>query len=907
MGRSVSGIRLAAAALLFVPLLAGAAGLGRLTVLSALGQPLEAEIEVVSLQPGEEEGLSARLAAPDAFRQAGMELSPVLLGAQFSIERRAGRPVVRMRTAQPVNEPFLDVLVELQWASGRLVREYTLLLDPQEYKGPAPIAAAPPAPAAKPAPAPVPAPTPAPTPAAAEPPRLEARPIPPKPAPRPAAAATHEVKKGETLGAIARRNLHEGVTLNQMLIALFRANRDAFIHDNVNLVRAGRILSIPDRDAAMSVDATEANRVVQAHMAQFAEYRRTLAGAVAAAPATTAPAPREVTGRIAPKPEAPASAEPKDQLRLSRVEPAKPGAPGTRAAIEDDRIARERALQEAQSRISELERNVADLRKLLELKSQQLAALESKAAAPVAPALKPEPPKPSPEPVKAASEAAKRAAEAPKQAEAAKPAAEAPKAAEPVKAAEPAKAAEAPKAPAKQAAEAKKPKPAPVKAPEPDVIDEVMNFITDPVSGGGLALVLVLLGVYAGWQWRRKKAAQAGFQDSVLGAASGAGAPSVFGAAAQPADAAAAAAAGAAGAVAAGQAVAAEQPKPAPVEAEELDPIAEADVYMAYGRNAQAEEILKEALAKDPDRLAVHAKLLEVYANQKDTQAFEQTALKVKSLTGASGPEWDKAVALGHAIDPGNPLYGTGVPATAPVETVAAAPALDFDLGSGAAATAPDAARADATAPLDFDLGAGAPQGAGAGEHQDVTAPLDFDLGAGAPQAAAAGAGQDTTAPLDFDLGAEPEKSDFAPGGTLVLDAGEAKAASSGLDFDLDKTIVATPTPPATKHPADSDATVAMDFDLNLDLGEAKPEPKPAAAPEAPVDLGAISLDLGESSAPAAGGDEKWRSMSEKLELSRAFLDIGQKDEARELLNEVMKEGDAAQQAQARQMLASLG
>src|SRR5205807_8631111 len=121
----------------------------------------------------------------------------------------------------------------------------------------------------------------------------------------------------------------------------------------------------------------------------------------------------------------------------------------------------------------------------------------------------------------------------------------------------------------------------------------------------------------------------------------------------------------------------------AKADTEEIDPIAEADVYMAYGRDAQAEEILKEALQKDAKRTAVHSKLLEIYANRRDAKAFEQTALKLKSLTNGSGPEWDKAAALGRSIDSQNGLYGGGgAPASAPA-AAAAAPNLDFDL-SGA-------------------------------------------------------------------------------------------------------------------------------------------------------------------------------------------------------------------------------
>src|SRR6185503_157636 len=130
-----------------LPLVAQAAGLGKLTLISALGQPLNAEVEIVSLQPGEED-LSARLGSPQAFAQAGIEANPILSDVRFTIERRGSNLVLRMRSSQPVNEPFLELLVELTWPTGRLVREYTFLLDPPEYKTKMAIAATPPKPAA---------------------------------------------------------------------------------------------------------------------------------------------------------------------------------------------------------------------------------------------------------------------------------------------------------------------------------------------------------------------------------------------------------------------------------------------------------------------------------------------------------------------------------------------------------------------------------------------------------------------------------------------------------------------------------------------------------------------------------------------------------------------------------------
>ena len=748
MGKSVTGIRLAAAALLLLaPLLSHAAGLGSLTVTSPLGQPLSAEIEIISLQQGEEDSLSARLASPEAFRQAGMEMSSSLIGLQLTIDRRAGKPYIRLRSTQPINDPFLDVLIELQWATGRLVRQYTFLLDPAEYKKPAP--------GAEPAPAP----------------RIESRPITAAPVvPAGAPARTHEVKKGDTLGAIARANRPEGVTLNQMLIALYRTNQDAFINGNINLVRAGRILAIPDRDAINPMDQNEDNAVVKTHMAEFAAYRQKLAGIVAASPAPAAAPAREVTGRIGPKPEATASAEQKDQLKLSKADSANPGTPAAKDTREDHRVARERALNEQQSRIGDLGKNVTDLQKLVELKNQQLAELEKNSGA--------------------------------------KP--EAPKAAEPAKTAEaPKKAPEA--APAPDAKKARAPTKAPPPALEPDLLDEFTNFVSDPVSGGGLAGVLLLLVGYGAWAWKKKKSGQnsSQFQDSVLGAASGGAAGSVFGAGAAPGATAATPAASISEAPSVREA-----PSAVAAESDPLDPVADADVYMAYGRNAQAEEILKEALAKDSSRVPVHVKLLENYASQRDAKAFEQAARKVKSLTGSSGPDWDKAMALGHSFDPSNGLYGTG------------------------AATSP---RAEAAAPA-------------------------------------------TAAP--------------------ALEFRKSKAASSsGLDFDLDKTyegglnLGAAQKADAAKPAADPDAIVSMDFDLNLDLGGDKPAEVKASPSSGDLDIGSLSLDIGGASgaAGAAGGDAKWQELATKLDL------------ARELLNEVANDGDARQQAQAKQMLGNLG
>ncbi|MFZ1907507.1 MAG: FimV/HubP family polar landmark protein, partial [Burkholderiales bacterium] len=668
-------------------------------------------------------------------------------------------------------------------------------------------------------------------------------------------------KKGDTLGAIARENLKRGITYNQMLIALYRANREAFIRDNINLVRAGQILDIPDQETVAAIDPEDARRLVQSQMADFGAYRRKLA---AAAPATSAGAgERAVSGRISSTPEQAAPAAQKDQLKLSKADTG--SGPMARAAREDDKAARERALQEAQSRVAELERNVSDLQKLVELKdkaldvkSKELAELQQKAApAPAAPIPAPAvPAAQSPAPAPASGSGAPKPMAQP-----AKPAVE-----------------QAPNPAPKPM-----PKPAPKpKAPPPPPSSMLDDLLDNPAAVGGLGTVLVLLLGYGAWKWRRKKkaAAQGGAFDA---AAAAGGASSVLSAAGMPSvrpD--------------AGSQASVSQASVGGMEADEVDPIAEADVYMAYGRDAQAEEILKEALQKDAKRPAIHAKLLEIYAGRHDATSFEQTARNLQALTG-SGPEWEKAAAFGRSIDPQNSLYGgaaeagettrTGASVFEAAAEPAPVPNLDFDLDAASTPVSPDI-------PLDV--------GEDQGKQQD-TAALDFDIGSSTNTMKA---------------------GDFAKGGTLIIDKNaEPKTEPAGLDFDLglgggdaQKTADsgrisfesrATPEPAA----AAADTLGSMDFSLDLDTADTKPIPAPAAEP-APLDLSSISLDLGapgDGAASTTSTDPKWQEVATKLDLAKAYEEMGDKDGARELLNEVVKEGDNAQQSQAKQMLSSLG
>jgi pilus assembly protein FimV len=352
---------------------------------------------------------------------------------------------------------------------------------------------------------------------------------------------------------------------------------------------------------------------------------------------------------------------------------------------------------------------------------------------------------------------------------------------------------------------------------------------------------------------------------------------------------------------------------------EEVDPLAEAEIYLAYGRDSQAEEILKEALAANPRRHEIHIKLLEIYAKRKDVAAFDPIARELQMGTGGQGELWAQAARLGYQLDPQNPRYQAGKP-------------------SGAAAAAAVAAAAGATGiaaldeKLDFNIGL---------EDADVGTKTDIDL------TRLGGAGGGTTTDIDLSsLGGDagglevdlstisgvPERAVQVPDVDFDIDAPAAgdPTASGGVDFDFDlSAISATPSPTSTQIMTKAmTQTVAdvgepgmgsLEFDLSkisLDTGEAgKMEPKlefeaPAGGVMPEIDLSSINLDLG-GAEPAPGGgeapkDDRWYDVQTKFDLAKAYQEMGDKEGAREILREVIAEGDGEQKAAAERVLETL-
>jgi pilus assembly protein FimV len=949
-------IRLLTALLSALPLSVGAAGLGKLTVQSAIGQPLRAEVEL-SATADELSSMSAKLASPSAFKQAGVEFASSLSGVRVAVDKRGNRPVLVVTSDRVVNEPYLDVLIELNWASGRLVREYTFLLDPADMPRPAPV-------------------EPVAVPDSSTPRAVAATPA---AAPTRAAAAdgTYEVRRGDTLRRIATENAASGVSLDQMLVALVRANPDAFDGGNMNRLRAGRILSIPDQSAAEAVSPQEARSIVAAQTADFAAYRARLAGSVAAQPSAADAGGRSSGGKIEARVEdrAPDAAAASDQVKVSKSA----ADSGKISALEEEVIAKDRALKDANSRLADLERNVRELQKLIELRNTPLAEAQQKAATP--PAAAPAP-APAPVPAAPASEAEDKPVpdliagadskkpEAPEDKPVPdlialadeKPAAEAPKA-EPAPAPAPAPAAEAPKeTPAA---------PPPATDEEPEAAVEEPGLLSDPGTLAGLGGILVLLLGYLGYRKYKAKApapevappsTTAGMEavpvsTSIIGATGGGQSVDTSASSIQTDF---------------------SQSSLSSIDADEgVDPVAEADVYMAYGRDAQAEEILLEALKSEPSRHAIHLKLLEIYAQRKSVKQFETLATELYAQTGGKGADWEKAAQMGRAVDPTNPLYG-GSPEAEPDSDVQAAMAatvvvagadkmrdtwtLPGDIGQLVSGDAPD--ESQATVALD------APPVLSGLDVETPAAPadagLDFDLDVppaeAAPQSPTVGVATTLTKPgeesegessLDFDLGldftADKPEGEGEDVSTLVLeknvaDTAETLAQPDVPAFDLDLSL--------PSEPVAEDATAVVDLertdignliDFNFDASDA---PVPAQPAEPVLDLSDINLDLGpdpstlatdvvgdvgkalaEAAPPAdelppsavstvinpedmLGGEEPPQTAAEeaetKLELARAYEEMGDKEGARELLQEVVREGTAEQQAQANDMLGRL-
>jgi pilus assembly protein FimV len=652
-------------------------------------------------------------------------------------------------------------------------------------------------------------------------------------------ADQYAVRPGDTLSRIAGKTLRPGVSLDQMLVSLYRGNPDAFINNNMNRLKAGVVLSVPSADSAKAVTPADAKQVIQAQSADFGAYRQRLAGA--APQAKTETPTRQATGQVqASVDDRKQAAQTPDKLTLTQGSAARASAPEARLSKEAER-------KDTSTRVAELSRNVEDLKRLSAASAAKPATTAPTAAAPapvptpvvaapkvpVTPPAAVTPPAPTPAAAPVAAPPAPVVASAPAAAPAAAPApvvASAPVAAPPalVVASAPQRAASRPKA-----------VPAPVA--EEGLFD---NPLVLPAAGVLLA-GLAGLAFYRFRSRAKRDSGETSFLESKLQP------DSFFGASGgQRID------TRDASGVSSSMSYSLSQ-----LDAiGDVDPVAEADVYLAYGRDLQAEEILKEAMRGNPDRLAIRTKLLEVYAKRRDTKGFELLATQLFALTQGQGEDWQKAQELGRGIDPENPLYQPGgQPSGGREQTLSREP-----MG---ASTMPHSVMPTASA-----FAASMPPAAAQPEAPATPAPR-------APEPVG-----------DLDLNLDVPSTD-APPAPATYETTAASGSNAGLDLDFPLGEVPAPVP---------SANAPLEFDLgSLSLDLDSPA-KPAAAASSDATLSGLELPAVE------GAGDGTDPLVRKLELAEEFRQIGDTEGARDLLEEVVAKADGSLKAKAQGMLETL-
>jgi pilus assembly protein FimV len=649
----------ALALLLVLPSAAFALGLGDIRLLSPLNAPLDAEIELVDVTPEELNGLQAQVASRDTFARYGLEWPVFMSGVQVRTTRTAdGHQIIKVKSTDSITEPFITLLIEVNWSRGKLVREYTMLLDPPVYTpGQSAVANAPvasPSAGTGAREGEIPRGTDRATPAAAadvSAASTQASPTKGAPAPSEATAAsagaasgagnTHLVKRGESLSQIA--SVVAGARPNSAqahswMLAIYQANPQAF-DKNMNRLRSGAVLRVPDGSAAAAVSPAAALTEIRR---QYAAWRGT-----ASAGASSSPEP--------------------GQLHL--VTPSESASAGTGGASEGEAKA-------LKGRVHDLEGQLSESKRLLEMRNAELADLQSRLAGQKAPAATPQPSAPA---VQTAAPAPQTAAPTPPAEQ--PPAAQAePPPATPAPAHEPPAQAAEPAPPPVAATKA----PAPVTKPAPQAEGEGGGFLdTLKDLWWVVALLIVALLGFAGFRfWRSRR--QSEFDDS-LGRLAVAGAHSAergFAAGEMPLRPTSAAtpegaflveesgthersrfSGGGAPAAAAARHVATDETisSETAINLDQGDPLAEADFHMAYGLYDQAADLIRIAISREPARRDLKLKLLEVFFVWGNKEQFLHAARELADMRAEAVPgEWEKIVIMGKQLAPEDPLFSGG-------------------------------------------------------------------------------------------------------------------------------------------------------------------------------------------------------------------------------------------------------
>jgi len=883
-----------------------ALGLGEVTLKSALNQPLVAEIELLdakSLAPGE---VVPVLASAEDFNRAGVDRQYFLTDLKFTpVLRPDGKSVIQVSSSKPVREPYLNFLVEVIWPSGRLLREYTLLLDPPLYSPETAAAVAPQLPVA------VPAPRPAATPKAATS-APASRPAAPASVPASAQGGEYKTTANDTLWEIAERN-RQGGTVHQTMLAIQDLNSSAFIDGNINRMKSGQVLRLPNAEQIASRSQSEA---IQEVSRQNASWRQGTAGArqLDATQRSTAGA-------------APTRSETGDSLRLVAPEAGKStdgsdaGTGGDEKALRDQLATAQESLDSSrrenadlQDRLGDLQGQLDKLQRLMQLKDNQLAKLQAQLANGVeatddtaavgmdesgASATGDDAGEPATDEADQAAVETEPAAAAPAAEPNVTPAPTAQPAAEPKKSAAPAA------------------KPAPPVAPAPSEPD---SFIKDLMGNsmllaviGGSALLLLLIGLMA--LSRRNAMKEAELQDSLLAESlpdnlyTAEVDSQVTAPAEDKAD------------VRNDLAT----PRAAdPIADTNSDPLAEADIYIAYGRFNQAAELLQNALNDEPQRSDLRLKLMEVYAELGNREGFAREEAELREIGGSSAGidqlklKYPAMAAAGFAAaaatSSSDDFDSFSLDDLALDEPAPAVPGQDMneeafdlsldDLELDSPETPTAAGDSLSLDDLSFDDLASEP----AAESQSAEA-FSFELDE--PAASNDVSLEDELA--DFSLDLDDEKPAASASAGLQLDEESATAAAdsledTGFEFNL---------PSETNEP---EAALVDEFDLSLgeeEVAEPQADSFSSQLEAVETELDELSRDL-DTPVPTSADDsldemdEDFDFLSDtdetttKLDLARAYIDMGDAEGARDILDEVISEGSDVQQQEAREMLAKL-
>ncbi|CAI8817338.1 Motility hub protein FimV [Pseudomonas sp. IT-P12] len=859
--------------------MAHALGLGELTLKSSLNQPLVAEIELLDVKELTAAEVLPSLASAEDFAKAGVDRQAFLNDLSFTpVINASGKSILRVTSSKPLSEPMVKFLVQVMWPNGRLLRDYSVLLDPSKFSPQTADAAAQPAPAQS---------VTAPVTGASKPTQYTTTPR-------------------DTLWEIAAK-ARNGGSIQQTMLAIQALNPDAFINGNINLLKTGQVLRMPDQTQSTSLAQPQAVAEVAAQNAAWRQGRRYVAKP------GTGQQQLDATNRGRSE-AAPAQAA-KDNLSLVSAESGKARGKGPAgdakvlgnklAVTQESLDTTRRDNAELKSRISDLQSQMDKLQRLIELKNNQLAKLEAEGAA-----------SGTPEPAPAAAPAGAIATA-------------------PVISAELTNAPAAPATPTPPAAT--EAAPAPAEAPaesKPGASDEQAfnDLLTNPVLlgliGGGAVVLALLLLLLA----RRRKAQQEAEkhlrmaralaeeqslsfdQDLPESSFEGLEVPAAsvkLATAPAPAPTPAPAPAPVIAPVVVTPPIAA--PLVAPAAERDDDVLSKAQSHIAAGRLNQAAALLEDGIKQEPQRSDLRLKLMEVYGQQGDRDAFVGQERQLV----ANGENFARVEELKSRFPAMAVVAAGGLAAAAVAAELDAQYVKDLLLDEPEApAPALDDADFDSAFDLSLDdletpVVAAPPVAPEAepgvlGELEEFPADDDLSFESVLQQQTEIKESLDDLSDfdLDMDLGAEPSPATLAEDDFLL-----------SLDDDV-KDLPAAEVPVTAQMP--DDLELPSDFDLSLADEMDAPDAFSAELDDVNAELDRLSQSISEPTfseedALASAADEPefdflsgTDEVATKLDLAQAYIDMGDADGARDILNEVVTEGSDGQKSEAKEMLSRL-